>query len=505
MSRKRKLIYNTAAAIANQVVTLVCGLILPKLIISHYGSTTNGLLSSITHFLAFFAMMEMGVGAVVRASLYKPLADNDNAAISRVLISSRRFFRKIGLLLCIYTVGLMFYFPLAVDHENGYLSTAILVGAVAFSSLSTYLFGIVYQQLLNADQKSYIQLSIQLLTTILNTAFGVLLIKLNASIEMVKLLAAFLFLLRPLLLKIYVDRHYNLDFKLKLLEEPIKQKWNGLAQHIATYILKHADTVVLTLFSSLENVSIYYVYHLVTNGLQQLIEILTTGMAALLGNMYVKKEKENLDSAFNAFELSIHVFVTLVYSIAGIMIVPFVMVYTKGITDADYIVPLFSVLIVTANAAYCLRMPYYIMIQAAGHFKETQASAIIEASLNVVISVVLVRRYGLIGVAIGTLVAMLYRTIYLAWYLRKHILSRKFCHFVKHFVLDIVTVILVILSSRWVNMLEVTWLEWVRNSVLVGCIAFVECFGIHFIFYRSTMKDSVKLLFGRKRTEKSKS
>ncbi len=500
MNRKRKLILNTISAIANQVVTLVCGLVLPRLIISHYGSTTNGLLSSITHFLAFFSMMEMGVGAVVRASLYKPLAENDSVAISKVLVSSRRFFRKIGLLLCVYTVGLMFYFPLAVNHENGYLSTAILVGAVAFSSLSTYLFGIVYQQLLNADQKSYIQLSIQVFTTILNTAFGIILIKLNASIEMVKLLAAFLFLLRPLLLKLYVDHNYKLDLKIRLVEEPIKQKWNGLAQHIATYILKHADTVVLTLFSTLDNVSIYYVYHLVTNGLQQLIEVLTTGMAALLGNMYVKKEVEQLNSTFNAFELSIHSFVTLLYSVAGVMIIPFVKVYTKGITDADYIVPLFSVLIVTANAAYCLRMPYYIMIQAAGHFKETQSSAIIEAIINVLVSVALVKKYGLIGVAIGTLVAMLYRTVYLALYLRKSILFRKFSHFVKHFVLDIVTVILVIISTRWVSMDEITWISWIKNSIIVGCISLLECFSINFIFYRKTMRDCLNLLLGRKRS-----
>lgn len=499
MNRRRKLFLNTGSAVLNQIITLICGFILPQLIISHYGSVTNGLLSAITQFLAFFSMMDMGVGAVAQASLYKPLADNDQDGISRVLISSRRFFKKIGYLLCVYTVALMIYFSLIVDHSNGYLATVILVGAIAFSSLVNYLFGIVYQQLLNADQRSYVQLSISALTTVLNTAFGVILIKMNATIEMVKLLAAIVILLRPVLLKLYVDRYYNLNFKLPITEEPIKQKWNGLTQHIAVYILNHADTVILTMFSTLENVSIYYVYHLVTNGLQKMIESLMPGISALLGNMLAKGETKKLNNAFETFELIIHIFVTIVYCIAGIMILPFVDIYMKGVTDANYIVPAFAVLIVAASGSYCLRMPYNIMVLAAGHFKQTQTSAIIEAAVNVVISVLLVSRYGLIGVAIGTLVAMLYRTIYLAWYLKNSILNRPFKYFLKHVVVDAAVIAVVIFSTRWISVAMTSWIDWLIHALIVGVVVVAESAVIHLICYKSLMKQSWAFLFKRNR------
>ena len=67
--RKKKLLLNTGTAILSEVLNLVFGFIIPRLVISHYGSVTNGILSSITQFLAFFSMMEMGVGAVVKAAL----------------------------------------------------------------------------------------------------------------------------------------------------------------------------------------------------------------------------------------------------------------------------------------------------------------------------------------------------------------------------------------------------------------------------------------------------
>ena len=453
MSRKKKLFLNTGTAVLYQIATLVCGLIIPRLIISFYGSTTNG------------------------------------------LISSMRFFRKIGLILLIYSVALMAFFPIFVDHSHGYLSTAVLVGAMAFSSLANYLFGIVYQQLLNADQKSYVQIGASLLTLILNTVFAVVLIYMGASIEVVKVAAAIVLLLRPLILKLYVDRHYKLNFKLKLEGEPIKQKWNGLAQHIAIYVLKHADVVILTLFSTLDKVSVYNVYHLVTNGLQQMIEVMTTGMQSLLGNMYVKKETDKLEKTFSSFELLMHLGVTILYTIAGIMIIPFVKIYTKNVTDAEYIVPVFAILIVTANASYCLRMPYYMMTQAAGHFKETQASSILEAAMNVVISIILVNRFGLIGVAIGTLAAMTYRTIYLAWYLRKHILNRPFIHFIKHIIVDIFGIGLSILATWFIPAPEVAWGSWILISLIVALIVSAIIILINFICFRHVFASAIKMLF----------
>ena len=393
----------------------------------------------------------------------------------------------------------MVFFPLFVDHSRGYLSTIVLVGAIAFSSLANYLFGIVYQQLLNADQKSFVQLGASLLTLILNTVFAVVLMYSGSSIEVVKVVAAIVLLLRPLILKLYVDRHYKLNFKLKLEGEPIKQKWNGLAQHIATYVLKHADVVILTLFSTLDKVSVYNVYHLVTNGLQQIIEVLTTGMGALLGNMYVKNETEKLNKTFSAFELLIHLGVTFLYTVAGIMIIPFVRIYTKGVTDAEYIVPLFALLIVLANASYCMRMPYYIMVQAAGHFKETQTSSIIEASMNVVISIILVTRYGLVGVAVGTLAAMTYRTIYLAWYLKKNILNRPFKYFIFHILVDAVCVGLSLAASQLIPVPSVSWGSWIGIGIIVALTVIAIVLLLNFLIFRKDFVSSFKLLVKSKK------
>ena len=68
--QSKKLIKNTYTAIIYQVATLICGFILPRLILGNFGSEVNGLVNSITQFLQVIQFLELGVGAVVRTSLY---------------------------------------------------------------------------------------------------------------------------------------------------------------------------------------------------------------------------------------------------------------------------------------------------------------------------------------------------------------------------------------------------------------------------------------------------
>lgn len=488
MHRKKKLLLNTGTSLLYQIITLGCGFLIPKLILSAYGSATNGLVSSITQFLSFISLAECGVGAVVRSSLYKPLAEQNMTQVSRVLKSSERFFRKIAVILLIYSAGLSLFYPFVVRDKFEYLFTLSLILIMTIGTFAQYYFSITYRQLLDADQMSFVVLSVQSITLVLNTVACLITVHLGAPIHIFKLSTSLLFLLQPLIFTLYVRRHYRIDKNIRLTEEPIKQKWNGLAQHIATVVLNNTDVVILTFFSTLENVSVYAVYHTVVGGLKQIMTSLTTGMQALFGNMYARDEKETLNKTFDAFEWGMHTLTTLLFGMACILIVPFVRVYTKGITDADYIVPVFGLLITIAQAAYSIQMPYSMMVRAAGHYKETQASAIIEAAINVFLSLLLVQWLGLIGVAIGTFIAMLYRAFYLAFYLSKHILQRPMRHFLIHLLIDAGTIVLMLGTSYMFDLQSVTYVGWMSLALKVGGICLVENILINLLFYRGQIR-----------------
>jgi O-antigen/teichoic acid export membrane protein len=489
--RKKSLALTTIFSLIYQVVVVICGIILPKLYMKYFGSELNGLVTSITQFLGFITLLEAGVGNVVQSSLYRPLAQKDDAEISKIIISSNRFFRKIALILAVYVAGLMVFYPFFVSNQYDWVFTATLILIISISSFAQYFFGISYQMLLNADQKGYVRLVLQIVTLILNTVVCGILMSLGFSIHIVKLSTAAIFILRPLGMNLYVKRHFNLDLSLKLEGEPIQQKWNGLAQHIANVVLINTDVTVLTLFSNLINVSIYSVYHNVVYGIQNLVTAFTSGLQALLGDMYAKKERELLVSTFERFEWLIHVLIEIAFGCALVLIIPFVKVYTADITDANYINIPFAVLITLAQASYCLRLPYNIMVMAAGHYKQTQASAIIEAIINVVVSVSFVFRFGIIGVAIGTVAAMTYRSTYLAWYLSHNILNRNLFYYLKHIAVDVLVFALIYTICGVFPADISTYFEWIMLAIKYALISILIIAVVNILFYFRECKSYV--------------
>ncbi len=492
--RTKKLMLNTLTVIMNQIVVVMCGFIVPRMILVTYGSEVNGLVSSITQFLSVITFMDMGIGAVVQASLYKPLADGNHAEVSRIILSADKFLKKVALGILLYVIVLFFAYPKVVNQSFGDLYTGTLIIAMCISYFVQYFFGLKNQLLVIADQKGYIAYALNSLLLIANNLASIILILQGASIQLVKLIASLILVAKPFILEAYVKKNYEIDRKVRYSEEPIKQKWNGIAQHIATVILTSTDTIVLSLLSTLENVSIYYVYHLVVNGLDNLVIAFTSGFLSLFGNMISKNEDELLRKSFNAFESFFHLIVTYIFGCVLVLMVPFVRVYTKGVTDVNYALPTFSVLITIANLFYCYRLPYNTLVKAAGHFKQTQNSAIIEAALNIIISVVLVFRYGLVGVAIGTLIAMAYKTVYLVLYLKQNIIRRDVATFVKHMIADAFCLCAIYLLGSSTTLTSLTYISWISLAIKWAVINLAICCFFNGLFFRNDILSGYKYL-----------
>lgn len=482
--RKKKLIYNTISSLVFQVTTIICGFILPRLILNAFGSNVNGLVNSITQFLGIISFLELGVGAVVQSALYKPLAENRQNDVSKIISSANKFFRRLAQILTVYVIALVIFYPMLAAKEYGFWYTATLIVAISISSFAQYYFGIVNRLLLTADQRGYVQYTAQTIAVVGNTVACYLLIMLGCGIQVVKLTTSIIYLIQPFAIYLYVRKHYQIDTKIKYDKEPIPQKWNGIAQHVAAVILDGTDTVVLTLFATLSDVSIYSVYFLVVKGVKQLFMSMTNGITSLIGELWARQELTELKKNFGWTEWVIHTGTTFVFGVTAVLIVPFVRVYTLGIDDANYIQPLFAALIVAANAVHCLRLPYNIMILAAGHYKQTQNNYIIAAIINIVVSVFAVKTWGLIGVAIGTLLAMGYQTVWMAWYDSKNLIQWPFTNFLKQITVDIITVILCSIVSRVFTMVTVSYFGWIINAIEVTVVWLVIMVIINLIFYR---------------------
>ena len=487
MNRKKKFVLNTGLSFLNQLVVLICGFVLPRQLLLYFGSELNGLVSSITRFLSMIALLESGIGPVVQACLYKPLADKNKDELSVIVSAAEKFYRRIAYIFLAYIAVLAVVYPL-IKTEYDWAFTATLVLIISISTFMQYYFGIAYRAVLSADQKVYFNSILNILATIANTVICVVLMHLGSPIHIVKLASSLVFIINPLIQYGYVKKHYEINTKIVYSGEPIKQKWNGLIQHLAGVVNAETDVFLLTFLGSLSSVSIYTVYLQVITGVENIIMTASNGIDSLWGNMYAKKEINLLNKTFDAVEFAIHASVTALFSTTAVLIVPFVLVYTRGINDANYAVPIFGMILTFAYGAICLRVPYFRIIKVAGHFKETQIGSIIAMILNIVFSLALVRRYQLNGVAVGTLVAMLFHTCYLANYIRTRILNRPIWLFIKHMIVDLATGSLGIFLTCSFTLGAQTYGSWILLGFKVAIIIFPLVFLVNVIVYREDAK-----------------
>ena len=148
---------------------------------------------------------------------------------------------------------------------------------------------------------------------------------------------------------------------------------------------------------------------------------------------------------------------------------------------------------------HCLRLPYNIMVLAAGHYKQTQKNYIVAVTINIVLSVLTVKAWGLIGVAIGTLAAMAYQTVWLAIYDSKHFVFWPMKSVIKQFAVDGITAAFIVMISGIVTMHSVTYLSWIMLAIVTALLAVIITAFLNFIMYKEKMMALIHILLKGKR------
>ena len=493
---------NVAASILLSFVNLINVVVVPRIILSCFGSETNGLINSIVQFLNYIQLLEGGLTSVIMAALYKPLSLGDEKKVYSVVKTAESFFRKIAIIYVLYTVAVAFIYPLFVETPYDYSYVTVLVFVIAIGIFVQYFFSLSYRVLLNADQRSYVVSLTQVVFVLVNLAIVIITTRFWPDIIAVKLFSAAGFFVQPIIYRIYIKKEYNfdvLDYSVEADNNLISQRWDGFGQNMAYFIHTNTDIIILTLLSTLKDISVYSVYFMVVNSLKMLVMTISQAISPSFGRVLAEGDASKTDRVFGRYDFTINYISTLLFVSGILLVTPFVHVYTSGIDDANYYQPVFGLILGIAEWIYCLRDPYVSAAYAAGHFKQTAKYAYTEAALNIVISIILVPKLGIIGVAIGTLVSMAYRMIMHALYLKWNILHRKmYCFAKKMIVFGSCFVIsgLTVVALGHLRHLEIdNYFQWVE----VGVIVFVIVLGVTTLLSIKFYKEEFSYVIGRKK------
>lgn len=428
-SRTKNAKLNYLYSLLLQVVTAISGLILPRMIIPAYGSSVNGLIATISQFISYMALLEAGVGSVFRASLYAPLYNNDKKRISGIINEQKRFYKKLGSIFIVYVLILCILVPMIVKTDYDYVYISFLVLILSVGTFLEYFVSLPYQSLIIADQMVRLVHILGSVVIIINIAVSYVLIKMGASILAVKAASAVVAIIKPIVYVVYTKKHYELNPDEKPDETALSQRWNGMVHHLAYYIHRNTDIILLSIFIGTKTVSIYSVYLAVVVGIEKIVTSISGSLNAGIGNVIASSDKRVIDKTVDCFEFIQTMATSVLFTITAIMLIPFIKLYTIEMVDANYLQPVFGYLLILAESIYCIRCIYSSISMNGNRFKETQVGAIMESCVNLILSFALIillptEELKLISVAAGTFAGMVTRLVYEVNYLRKDLIFR---------------------------------------------------------------------------------
>ena len=422
---KKTAIQNSLVSFICQVIIVVLAMVIPRLVMINYGSDTNGLTNAVTQIYTYMALLAAGIGQATQNALYKYLSDEDRHGISRIMSIARRYYRKISVIYAVTVLIVSAILPFVFKTEvSGWVVSLYVIFGGATSLISFY-FTSLWTVFLNANGKSYITNLISLLGKVLLYAVIIVLSLGKVNIAIIQI-GCFLVALIPLAFYcFYMKRHYSwIDYRSADVNDILPDRKAYVITEVAWTVFSSSDMIILSIAVSTKMASVYATYNMIFVALETMLNGVYYSVKYLLGITYHDKreEYEKLHDTFNSVFVGSSV---ALLSVCYLLIIPFIKMYTRGVTDINYIwtwLPLGFCLVKLLSRS---RMVAGNLTGIAGYAKQVSYVSLLEAVINIALSVILVGEFGLYGVLYATVISLLVKLIYVNYLADRKILNRK--------------------------------------------------------------------------------
>lgn len=426
MERKdRRITYNLISGVAYQVILIALSFLLPRLYLVNFGSEVNGVLSTIKQIFTYMTLLEAGVGLATTQALYKPVAEKNYKGTSSILSATSAYYIKTGIIYAslVLLIAAVYACFVPTGMDSRVLFMLILLNALP--ALFSYFIQAKYRILMEVDGRKYVVTNADTVLQLLSNVGKILVLLLTDSLVLIQLVYCVLALLQLIYLYIYARKRYAW---LNLKEEPdfsaISQKKSVLVHQVSAMVFHNTDILLLSFLCDFKVVSVYAIYNIFFSQVQSFITSIVSGFSFALGQMF-QVDKEKFKKVFSMYETFYIMATFIIYTLMAVFLLPLVQIYTGGIYDANYSNVYLVFLFVIMNLLSNGKLPSNHVLEYSGMFEATRSHAIVEMTINIVVSVFAILKWGICGALAGTILALLYRGIMMIYYANRKVMGRS--------------------------------------------------------------------------------
>lgn len=496
--RTRNSILNISTNLVITVIKTVMTFVVRTIFIKLLGQTYLGVNGLLTNVLSMLSLAELGIGTAINFSLYKPLAENDNVKISKLMTFYKNSYRIIAIIVLIIGIILSFFLDVIIKDANSIKDLNLIYFLFLANTVFTYL--ISYKEtLITADQKAYKLTKINFIFTILVNVGQAIALIITRNFIAYLLAQLVITYIQKVVINRYISKEYNeIDFKCKekLDKKDFKQIITNVKamflHKIGDYCINGTDNIIISSFIGINTVGIYSNYLTIINMLNTFINLIYNGMTASLGNLVVTENREKQYEVFKQIDF----IGFLIYSICTIGLLNLINPFITLWVGEDYILSMDIVIAIIINFFITgMRIPATTIKNAAGLYKQDRFTPIMQSVINLVFSIIFVKWFGLLGVILGTIIS----GIAIPCWQRPYIIYRYiFKRNVREYAFIYMKYLIVLLFSAIVTTILFRWISLEINIItflLMGILCVLIHFSVIWIFYRkdSEMKYTLDL------------
>ncbi len=384
------------------------------------GLETLGVIKIFEQILGYLSLAELGVGTASMYSLYKPLADGNYDRVKEVLYTVDKLYAKIVVFIFIVGGFATFILPaLLKDIEFDY--KIILYWIMYLINTCLSYIAAKYSILYNADRRvNFVKIS-QGSSFVAFKVLQIISLVLFQSLFMFLLLLILNTLTNIIIFAVYYRRKYsrlralNGDYH---IDKSIIRDTKHLFIHKLSYIvLVNTDIIIISYFICLTAVGIYASYLLIFQMLFSFVGSVNSVVYPHVGRFIAINEKSIIYRRFKQINI-IYLFAALIILTTTYnLIQPFMNIWINNKFDEDLI----SLFLCISYFLLMFRSNLEMFKKGSGFFRDIYVP-IIEAGLNLGLSLVLVQSIGVLGVVIATVVSQV-----VAYLVLKPLLTYREC------------------------------------------------------------------------------
>jgi len=407
---KKKALLNVAVSIFFKIALLILALLSKRFLIKYVGNEANGLFALYTSIVGILSVAELGIGIAISFSMYKPITENDNDKVSALYHLFVKLYNRVASIILFAGLIIMPFLPYLTKEYTLSISIYASFLLMLISSILTYLFA-AKSSLLNAYKNNYIDTAIFSSSMIVCYILQIIFLKFTSSFYLYLLARIIYVIIQWILLEITTKNKYNHIIKNKTttLDEntkaEISKNIKALFMHrIGGAIFSSIDGIIISALLGVSVLGKYSNYTSIINSMTAILILFFTPLTSVVGHFCVKGDTKQEIKYFNFF-YTINLILGFIFFLGFYAVIDdlILLLFGNNLSLSKTISYVFTL----CFFIQFMRQSLFLFKDSTGVFYQDRWKCIIESIANVVLSLILGKFFGVVGIILATIITNL--------------------------------------------------------------------------------------------------